>query len=177
MSSYLDFFAEFAVTGMVLGVGLGSRPDDWPGTLGDDFHEASWTDHHLVRQFGFIDANFHDGSGEWICDHVNVRPGQMHRFDDMVPKAIGIRYGSFPRRLPFEDVANRLVGAGVEIHHVSRMNMACLEEYWIPEGKVMFSLISEYQREDFPALRLDDVWTATTTTGVDLRAEQLTRYR
>ncbi|MEU7801451.1 hypothetical protein AB0B10_19490 [Micromonospora arborensis] len=177
MSSHLDFFADFAVTGMVLGVGLGSRPDDWPGVLGSDFHEASWTDRHLVRQFGFVDANFHDGSGEWVCDSVNVNQGQLHRFDDMVPEAIGSRYGSFPPRVPFEEVANRLVSAGVEIYHVRRVHMASLEEYWIPDGKVMFWLISDYQLEDFPALRLGDVYVASTATGVDLRAELLTRYR
>ncbi|MFG1892517.1 hypothetical protein ACGFIP_00655 [Micromonospora zamorensis] len=177
MSSHLDFFADFAVTGMVLGVGLGSRPDDWPGVLGSDFHEASWTDRHLVRQFGFVDANFHDGSGEWACDCVKVNPWQLHRFDDFVPKAIGSRYGSFPSQVPFEEVANRLVSAGVEIYHVSRVAVASLEQYWIPDGKVIFSLISEYQLEGFPALRLGDVYEAYTTTGVDLRAELLTRYR
>ncbi|MFG2051178.1 hypothetical protein ACGFIW_27580 [Micromonospora sp. NPDC048935] len=40
-----------------------------------------------------------------------------------------------------------------------------------------FSLISEYQLEDFPALRLGDVYSASTATGVDLRAELLTQYR
>ncbi|PYC67261.1 hypothetical protein C7C45_22630 [Micromonospora arborensis] len=177
MSSHLDFFADFAVTGMVLGVGLGSRPDDWPGVLGSDFHEASWTDHHLVRQFGIVDANFYDGSGEWICDCVNIKPWQLHRFDDMVPEVIGSRYGSFPPRVPFEEVADRLVSAGVEIHHVRRVHMASLEEYWIPDGEVMFWLISDYQLEDFPALRLGDVYAVSTATGVDLRADLLTRYR
>ncbi|MEU1399022.1 hypothetical protein ABZ403_23520 [Micromonospora zamorensis] len=177
MSSHLDFFADFAVTGMVLGVGLGSRPDDWPGVLGSNFDEASWTDRHLVRQFGFVDVNFHDGSGEWVSDSILVHQWKLHRFDDMVPEAIGSRYGSFPPRVPFEEVADRLFSAGVEIYHVSRVNVASLEQYWMPDGKVMFSLISEYQLEDFPALRLGDVYEASTTTGVELRAEVLTRYR
>ncbi|MEU8330062.1 hypothetical protein [Micromonospora sp. NPDC048839] len=176
MSSYLDFFADFAVSGMVLGVGLGSRPDDWPGVLGSDFDEGSGNDRHLVRQFGFVDANFHDGSGEWVCDCILVHLWKLPRFDDMVPEAIGSRYGSFPPRVPFEEVADRLVSAGVEIYHVRRVHMASLEEYWIPDSKVMFSLISEYQLEDFPALRLGDISAVSTTTGVDLRSEQLTRY-
>ncbi|MGC5290762.1 hypothetical protein [Micromonospora sp. DT231] len=177
MSSHLDFFADFAVSGMVLGVGLGSRPDDWPGVLGSDFDEGSWNDRHLVRQFGFVNANFQDGSGEWVCDSVVVHAWKLHKFDDMVPNAIGSRYGSFPPRVPFEEVAERLVSAGVEIYHVRRVHMASLENYWIPDCKVMFWLISEYQLEDFPALRLGDVDSVSTVTGVDLRAELLTRYR
>ncbi|WP_433535059.1 hypothetical protein ACQPZK_23505 [Micromonospora sp. CA-249363] len=177
MPSHLDFLADVAVTGTVLGVGLGSRPDDWPGVLGSDFHEASWTDRHLVRQFGFVDANFHDGSGEWICDYVDVKLWQVHRFDDFVPEAILSRYGHFPPRVPFEEVADRLVSGGVEIYHVRREQVASLEQYWIPEGKVMFSLISEYQREDFSALRLRDIYSVSTTAGVDLRPELLSRYR
>ncbi|GAA2184965.1 hypothetical protein [Micromonospora lupini] len=177
MSSHLDFFAGFAVTGTVLGVGLGSRPDDWPSVLGSDFDEGSWNERHLVRQFGFVNANFHDGSGEWICDSVVVHAWKLHKFDDLVPKSIGSRYGSFPPRVPFEEVADRLVSAGVEIYHVSRLHMASLEQYWIPDCKVMFWLISEYQLEDFPALRLGDVDSVSTATGVDLRAELLTRYR
>ncbi|MEU8181706.1 hypothetical protein AB0B85_11200 [Micromonospora sp. NPDC049044] len=41
----------------------------------------------------------------------------------------------------------------------------------------MLSSISEYQLEDFPALRLGDVFEVSTATGVDLPAELLTRYR
>ena len=87
------------------------------------------------------------------------------------------RYGNFPPRVPFEEVADRLVSAGVEIYHVRRVHMASLEEYWIPECKVMFSLISEYQMKDFPALRLGDVNAVATAAGVDFQAERLTRYR
>jgi hypothetical protein len=177
MASYLDFFADFAVSGRIAGVGLGSRPGDWPKALGDRYFEASWNSGHLVRQFGFIDANFGDGSGEWICDLIQVTPPKVDQFDNMVPDVIGAGYGSFPARVPFGDVAELVAGAGAEVHHVPRVNEASLETYWVPDGKVMFWLISAGQAAEYPDLRIGDVWSASTAANVDIPADRRVRYR
>jgi hypothetical protein len=39
--------------------------------------------------------------------------------------------------VPFDDVADRAAAADVQIYHLSRVHMASLEQYWIPDGKVM----------------------------------------
>ncbi|BFU46046.1 hypothetical protein [Krasilnikovia sp. MM14-A1004] len=177
MPSYIDFFAGFAATGRVLDVGVGSVPDDWSTALGADFTDESGSAHHLVRQFGLVDAHFDDSSGGWTCNLVNLRPGQLYRFDDWVPQPIVARFGAFPGRIPFEELVDPVSGAGLEIHHITRTHPATLEEYWIPESKVRFSLISEYQVDDFPALRVGDVWSVGIDARIDIPADQRTRYR
>jgi hypothetical protein len=177
MPSHLDFFLDFAMTGQVFGAGLGTRPEAWPAVLGADFTDFGPSEHELARQFGLIDVYFEDFAGEWVCDRISIRPGQLYRFDDWVPVPVTDRYGPFPGRVPFDEVADRLTQAGVPIDHVLRRHEAELEEYWIPDTKVMFSLISLGQAEDFPALRIGDLWNVSTSVGAEIPDDRRERYR
>lgn len=168
---------EFAVSGRVLGLGIDSRPADWPPVLGDKFFEANWRPGHLVRQFGFVDAHFEDDSGNWACHLVQIAPNKVNRFDDMIPSVIAERYGQFPARIPFSDVAEAIAATGAEVHHVPKVNEASLETYWIPAGKVMFWVISPFQAGDHPALQVGDVYSVSTDSHVDIPAERRTRHR
>lgn len=83
--TYRAFYVDFAVTGRIFGAGPGARRADWPPVLGEHFFEASWKPRHLVRQFGFVEVNFDNGTGEWICDTIALKPENIGRFADMVP--------------------------------------------------------------------------------------------
>jgi hypothetical protein len=173
---YLDFFADFAVSGQVAGVGLNSRPADWPLALGNNFSEASFHPGHLIRGFGFIEANFEDDTGEWLCDLIHIKPDKVHRFPGMIPPVIGERYGEFPARIGFADVAEALAAAGAEVRHIPRTYQYSPEIYWVPEGKVMFEVVSPEQADQFKVLMVGDVFSVTTDTRIDL-ADHGTRYR
>jgi hypothetical protein len=177
MTSYPDFFVDFAVGGAVLGAGLGSEPGAWVDALGPRYVDNDQLDGVLIRYFGFIDVTFRNASGAWRCGAVDVKVVDLHRFPDMVPGPVAARYGEFPHRIPFGEVADRAVEAGLEIYHVRRRHPASLERYWIPDGAVMFSLVSAYQAADLPALHIGDLHSAGTAAGVDLPAESRTRYR
>jgi hypothetical protein len=177
-SSYLDFFLDFGSTGRIFGVGVGSGPDEWSAVLGDEFTDFLASDHELARQFGLIDAYFSDISGDWLCSRISIRPGQLYRFDDWVPGTVRERYGQFPGRVPFDEVADRLAQAGVEVDHVARTSEASLEDYWIPASGVSFGVLSAYQADDFPALRIGDVWSAGAFAGgYTVPPERRVRYR
>jgi hypothetical protein len=174
--SHLEFFLDFARTGQVFGVGLGTRPEAWPAVLGDDFTDFSPSEHEFARQFGLVDVYFGDFAGEWVCDRIAIRPGQLYRFDDWVPARLQVRYGPFPGRVPFDEVADLLTRAGVPVDHVLRRDEASLEEYWIPDTKVTFSVISPYQAEDFPALRIGDLWSVSTSVGAEIPDDRRERF-
>jgi hypothetical protein len=178
VSSYLDFFLDFASTGRIFGMGIGSSPDDWSAVLGDEFGDFLASEHELARQFGLIDAYFGDISGEWRCHRISVRPGELYRFDDWVPGPVRERYGQFPGRVPFDEVADRLAQAGVEVDHLIRTSEASLEEYWIPRSGVTFRALAAYQADDFPALRIGDLWSAGAFAGDHIVPEERrVRYR
>jgi hypothetical protein len=177
MTSFRDFFVDFGVSGTIAGVGLGSRPDEWPAALGERYFEASWKAGHLVRQFGFVDAHFEVVSGEWICNLIQVTAPKVAQFDDMVPAVIGEKYGPFPARVPFDELAEVAAGRGAEVCHLSRIDDVSPEQYWMPDGKVMFWVVSERQAGEQPELRIGDVWSASTDARVDIPKDQQERYR
>jgi hypothetical protein len=178
LPSYLDFFLDFASTGRIFGVGIGSGTDEWSAVLGDQFTDFHASEHELARQFGLIDAYFDDISGDWLCDRISVRPGQLHRFDDWVPGAVRARYGQFPGRVPFDEVADWLAQAGVEVDLVIRTSDVSPDEYWIPQSGVSFEVLSGTQAEDLPPLRAGDVWSAGAFAGgYFVPPERRVRYR
>jgi hypothetical protein len=174
---HLDLLVDFAVSGRVAGVGLGSRPADWPSALGDRFFETSWRPDHLVRSFGCVDAHFEDDSGAWLCHLIKVALNEVNTLDDAVPSVLAERYGQFPARTPFGEVAEAVAAAGAEVYHSPRVHEAALETYWVPAGKVMFWVVSPYQAGDLGVLQVGDVYSVSTDSRVDLPPSSLTRFR
>jgi hypothetical protein len=56
MTTFLEFFADFAVSGTVVGVGLGSRPADWSAAL-DTGVPASGASNQLCHESGAASAS------------------------------------------------------------------------------------------------------------------------
>jgi hypothetical protein len=178
MTTHADFLADFAVSGEVCGAGLGPEPGAWVDALGPQFVDNDVLEKTLIRYYGFVSVTFRPTADRWLCDAITVKVGELSQQPDApVPAAVTERYGSFPERVPFTDVADRLVAAGAEIHHVRRVHEAALELYWVPAGRVLFWLISPYQVEQMPELRLGDIYTVSTETGTAIPAQDLTRFR
>lgn len=175
--SYLDLLVDFGASGRIAGVGLGSRPADWPPALGETFFEASWHPGHLIRQFGFVDAHFEDDTGEWICHLITIQPVKVNRFPDMVPGPIAERYGDFPAHIPFAGAADALTDAGVEIFHLGRRPEASPETYWVPSSKVMFWVATAYQADQVRDLQVGDISSVGTDSRVDAPRAPWTKYR
>jgi hypothetical protein len=173
----LDFFLDLAVTGKVLGVGVGGRPDDWSAVLGtDDGFQPS--EYELVLQYGLIDAYFERGSGEWLCHRVSILAGKLPEFgDDWVPGAVRERYGQFPDRVPFEAVVGHLVQAGLEIDRVLGGGEMSLDEFWVAGSGVRFLVVSEARADDLKDLRVGDVWWAGAFEGGWAPPEQSVPYQ
>lgn len=175
--SYVQFFVDFAARGEVLGLGLGSPPEAWAAVLGTDFADYSRRLGLLSRDFGLIETDFTEDSGTWNCSYVALNVSELQSGDLVVPAAVLDRFGSFPDRVPFDEIADAAAGAGVAVYHARRTHPASLEQYWIPGAGVMFWLISEAQVADFPGLQIGDVYSATRLAGVDVAPEDRTRYR
>ncbi|MEC3977791.1 hypothetical protein [Amycolatopsis sp. H20-H5] len=69
----MDFYVHFAARGDVVGLGLGSRAEEWVEKLGADFREGPLHDDRLGRGFGPIDVSFRNDTGEWLARHISVQ--------------------------------------------------------------------------------------------------------
>lgn len=174
MTTFLDFFADFGVSGTVAGVGLGSRPADWSAALGEQYYDASWAEGHLVRQFAVVDAHFHHRGP---CDLIIVRLPQTPEMAEIVPAVITDRYGPVPDRVPFRGVAELIEARGVPVAHVKRTDDIAPERFWVRSARVMFHVVADPPPADQPQLRPGDLMSAGTDTDVDLKAERLEPYR
>ncbi|GAA0488569.1 hypothetical protein Ade02nite_72480 [Paractinoplanes deccanensis] len=175
--TYVDFFVDFAVSGQVAGVGLSSPLAAWPPALGDDYRDASWSAGDMVRQFGFVDAYFEDTTGEWLCRQILVKPDWTNSFAGNAPAVIAERYGEFPARVSFVEIADALAAAGAEVRLLPRVSKAQQDLYWIPAGNVLVSAVSAAQAGDFTGLEPGDIYSAETNTLLALPDGHGTRYR
>lgn len=165
---YLDFFVDFAASGQIAGVGLDSRPGDWPAVLGDDYAESSFSAGHLIRGYGFVEANFANDTGEWLCYLVHVKP--FRAANTATSPVITARYGEIPARVAFADVAGALTAAGVEVRELPEVNRHAGDLFWVPRGGVLCTVVSPARAGDFDDLRVGDIIEMTANRGVEMPA-------
>jgi hypothetical protein len=174
--AYLDFFTGFATTGRIFGAGVGTRPEDWPPLLGEEFFDASWNPRHRVLQFGFVDINFGNETGEWICDMILIKPTRWWEHSAAAPARLAERYGEFPDRVVFDDVAAALVAAGAEVRRLPREGKVLPEIYWVPDGKVVIEAVTTGMVEGYADLRPGDAHSMSAQILVDMPAGYGTAY-
>lgn len=178
MTTHLDLFVDFAVSAEVCGAGLGTEPGAWVAALGpryvDNEHLLPTT---LIRYFGIVTATFGRDGDRWLCHTIGIKPGDVARFPDMVPAPIAERYGEIPAQVPFDEVADRLAAAGVEIYHVPRRDDVSPEIYWVPAGRALFYAVAPCNVPDLKHLRLGDIYSVDVTDDPDIYPRTVTRYR
>ncbi|MGI8648278.1 MAG: hypothetical protein DLM55_04420 [Acidimicrobiales bacterium] len=95
--SGLDFLVDFAATGDIEGVGLGSSPYEWDQIIGADYVDDVQKN-QMRRDYGLIELTFWHTDGAWLCTGISV---QAHRLwwetADLVPAMLQKKYGEFPR--------------------------------------------------------------------------------
>ncbi|MEV4341257.1 hypothetical protein [Streptomyces sp. NPDC049590] len=170
--SGLDFYAQVAARGEVLGVGIGSGPDDWRAALGADCLDDPG--HGLLRRdYGLVEVSFSADGGPLSCFGISV---QAHRLilGRGVPPALAEAYGAFTPRARFADVRARILALGCTLEpddlsdHVHR--------YRVPESGVRVFVIDDpdpygdgdhdvhdpelHQRGDLWSLSVSPAWWA-----------------
>ncbi len=179
--SYPDFFADLATSGRILGLGLGSRPEDWAAALGDRFFEGSHYEGHLSREFGMLEVNFDGGPGEWSCEFLNVRVEQLSWPPErvpgvaMAPGALRDVYGPFPARVGFDEIADRLADRGVPVYKLNQISAAEPDLFWVADGGAMFHVLTPATAGD--GLRPGDIHSVSVMSGRTIRVIEHIRYR
>jgi hypothetical protein len=170
----LDFYADFATRGDVLGLDFGSGPDEWSAKLGEDFLEAEHDETRLSREFGIIDVSFRRAAGTWVCNFVDLRVQQMQWTENAVPEVIRAEYGEFPDLVEFAEIADTLVGRGVAVYRVPLLVPGQTENFYVEEAAAMFSVVAE---PGFADLRVGDVYGVDRMLDAAVSPERRARYR
>jgi hypothetical protein len=178
--SHRELFVDFAVHGTVLGLGLGSRLHQWDAAYGVAFDERVRPADQLAREYGLVEADFRLGDGgTWICSHVGLKAVKLaDPGEQAIPAAIEDRYGQFPDRVVFAEIAEDIAVHKASVYELKRHDAAAMSRFWIPaiDGGVMCYVISDYQADDFPSLRIGDLYSASRTEGLVMDLSQLTQY-
>lgn len=111
--SDLDFYAHVATRGDVLGTGVGSRPDAWSASLGQDCIDDPGKG-LLRRDYGLVELSF-SGVGESLsCFGIGV---QVHRMlhGRSVPASLTEVYGEFASRARFAELREAIQALGFAV--------------------------------------------------------------
>ncbi|MFD8622074.1 hypothetical protein [Streptomyces sp. NPDC059513] len=128
--SALDFYAQVATSGHVLGAGIGTNPQGWEAAVGPDFLDVPGGGRGglLRRDYGLVEINFSPDQqglqGQMSCFGFGVKPQRL-LYDlspSTVPLPLSRKYGEFAPRLPFEELRAAILSLGhtVELEESSR---------------------------------------------------------
>ncbi|WP_283133673.1 hypothetical protein [Rhizohabitans arisaemae] len=116
--SDLDFYAQAATANVVLGVSLGSVPEEVQNRFGADFIDDRRRG-VLRRDYGLLEFSFFRDI-DWKCGAIGI---QVHRLlwadPDAVPSALIVKYGDFANRLTISSLKDVISDAGFELDEVS----------------------------------------------------------
>jgi hypothetical protein len=145
---FLDFFAGFAVSGRVEGVGLSSSPEDWSEHLGTAYvDDKSKSKKRLRRDYGLVELGFYRGAGGWQCFLISIQAHRLWWDSNNVPARLLSKYGSFPRAVSFEELRRSLRSLGHEPSLIEDQEPSDQTRYYIPETKVLVGVHSPKQQE------------------------------
>ncbi|MFD0279258.1 hypothetical protein ACFVHB_35925 [Kitasatospora sp. NPDC127111] len=165
----LDFYAHVATRCDVLGVGIGSGPAEWEGTVGSDYLDDG--DEGLLRRdYGLLELSFSGAEGAVSCFGISV---QVHRLihDACVPPPLERTYGEFARRVRFEELRSVILSLGctVEPDDLS----GDVHRYLVPESGARVFVIADpdpygggdHDVDDPEIHQAGDVWALSVSPG------------
>lgn len=139
----LDFLHDVAVSGQVLGVGLGTNPTQWEQALGndyvDDVHKG-----RMRRDYGLVELSFLRFENSWKCIGISI---QVHRLPlpnaDVIPKPLSRRYGTFQDRVSFGALVQSIIRAGASSEAIEDATRSRYRRFWIPESCALIHVIDD----------------------------------
>lgn len=110
----LDFYAQAATSGTVLGLGPGATPAQVEERLGGDFFDDRQRA-VFRRDYGLLEISFYRDSS-WVCGAISI---QVHRLlrgrVDVVPPVLIEEFGEFSARIKFHHLERVIDRAGFSV--------------------------------------------------------------
>jgi hypothetical protein len=176
--SDLDFYVHFAAHGDVLGLGVGSSPDEWAAKFGDGFTEGPLQWGQFGRQFGPIDLSFDEGEHGWRTNSITL---SVHKgaggADYPHPTPVRAEYGEFPAVVEFDPIADGLAAVGVPVYRVTHPLFEGVTNYWIEETSTTFTVVSDAEYARDSGLAIGNVHSVKIARGDSNPADRRVRYR
>ncbi|MEE1941121.1 hypothetical protein V1L54_17215 [Streptomyces sp. TRM 70361] len=156
----IDLYVDLIKNGEVLGVGLGSSPEEWESRLGDDYlddqRKGQWR-----RDYGLIEVSFQKREKKWECFGFSA---QVHRLrpekSGIVPGALERAYGRFELSPLFAELADRLDREGLHIEELGSPSMGGFVRHRARSSSFRAEVISSRGEEDGHELR-EILWSIT----------------
>ncbi|MFH8290836.1 hypothetical protein [Streptomyces sp. NPDC018059] len=98
----IDFYVEATLKKTLLGVPLGSAPEEWESRLGGDFLDDVRKS-RMRRDYGLIEIAFVRSAGSWRSVSASLQIHRMARgLDGVVPRPLTDVHGDFSRHVPLD---------------------------------------------------------------------------
>ncbi|MCC3330935.1 hypothetical protein [Nocardia abscessus] len=130
--NYIDFLADTACAGSILGIHSGASIDEVNRSIGSGgfVDNIDKKQRSLVRDYGLMEFGFQrDSSNEWQCWSAII---QVHRlqYETTIPQPILRVYGSFPEEINISELDSALRNRGADLDEIE-MNMTGYRYYRI----------------------------------------------
>ncbi|MFF9363902.1 hypothetical protein [Streptomyces griseoluteus] len=167
--SALDFYAQVAVGGEVLGVGLGAAPEAWEAVLGETCLDIPGGG-LLRRDYGLVEINFSpdqpERQGQMTCFGFGVKIQRLlyEQSPSTVPSPLSRKYGKFAPRVPFKELQTAILALGHTIEldkHNTSSDMDC---YRVSASAARIHVVADPDpygsgEPDLQGHRRGDVWS------------------
>jgi hypothetical protein len=165
--SAIDFFVDFAVTGLVEGIGLDSTLDAWSRHLGDDYVDDA-KKKRMRRDYGVVELGFNRYGQQWRCVGIGIQAHRLWWSTDSVPDKLSRKYGKFPRVIKFDELIYRLRTAGHEPVLVNEETDYV--KYSVPGTGVLMYIVSPVRADDPGGLPAGALWSMHLSAGSEVWA-------
>ncbi|MET8685875.1 hypothetical protein ABZV77_16800 [Streptomyces sp. NPDC004732] len=113
--SDIDFYVETVLRQTVLGVPLGSSPEEWENKLGGDFLDDARKG-RMRRDYGLVEIAFVRRAGAWESVSVSLQIHRMARgLDGIVPRPLTDIHGDFSPQVPLDVFLRALRAQGGDL--------------------------------------------------------------
>ncbi|MGW0516163.1 hypothetical protein [Crossiella sp. NPDC003009] len=178
--SDIDFYSDFtASSGKVLGLGVGSTPDEWSQKLGNEFDENQFSEGSISRDFGFIGLDFLRVDNVFSC-HLLILA--IHKLDmnlehwDAVPEALHSAYGKFSSRVPLDALIDPLENRGLTLLRIRRGITIDLDRIWIPETRVEISVVHDPEFARERSKQVGDIYSIAHLATSEVEPDRLEAF-
>jgi hypothetical protein len=173
-----DFFVDFARTGLIYGLGLGTTPEQWSEGLGGGFISDVDKKHKQMRQdYGLVELTFSRKEESWRCFNISVQAHRLWWTPEGAPARVRLEYGAFPKFIRFADVCSKLNEFGFEPQLIDDKQISDHTRYYIPETKILIYVLSDDVAAEPDRMPPGTLWAMYLSIDAEVWAEPTRKTR
>lgn len=163
----LDFFVDFASTGHIEGIGLGSSLEEWDRSVGVDYVDDS-KKKQLSRDYGLVELTFWRSEEAWQCTNISIQTHRLWWDSSQGPAKLLKKYGDFPRSVLFEELREKLDPLDRAPNLIEDQKKSDYTRYYIPESKVLIIILSSPVPKNLDDMPRGMIWSMNLSVNSEV---------